>query len=90
MFNSLPVCLTKVKDALVVDTVVAKINTFDISPLSFGQLLAFYGIDTATVFICVYLLIVRDLIRGLQLLLTSTEQFSRLISGAGRTYCPTE
>ena len=90
MFNSLPVCLTKVKDALVVDTVVAKINTFDISPLSFGQLLAFYYIDTAKVFIFVYLLMVKYLIRGLQLLLTSTEQLSGLISGLGSMYCPTE
>ena len=72
MFNSFPVCLTKVKEALVVDAVVAKVNNFDIIPLSFGHSSALRSIDGATVFIFLYLLILRDLIRGLQLLLIST------------------
>ena len=62
------VCLVKVEDALIVDAVEGKVNDFDIIPLSFRQSLALRSIDFAFVFICVYLLIVRDLIRVLQLL----------------------
>ena len=77
-FNSFPVRLTKVKYAFVVDFVGVKINTFDIIPLSFGQFSAIRSIDIVSAFICAYLLILRDLIRGLQQLLTSTEQLSGL------------